>query len=303
MNRLKSERLRTIIEEKRLSTDRVNDRYPEILSCLKSHKFQIFTKPRVPYILSWVREFYNAYSALIPQGKKPTTKFKPVDYVVVRGKRVQCDFTAINAVLECTTRLEDDCQYKIRTKMVENMKKWLTLLISDDTPKWLEVGAAIEKKDLNVAARYWFSFISSTIMPSQNESILRHAKASYLACLIAGTRLNLGMIIASEMLMRAKQRHTSLPFPVLIIELCRRARVPRDSKKDVEGIPTSSTDIQRIEVEYLKDQAEKKKTSLADTPLADPSGAGSTSEVTPGTDAQVPSTTPGTDAPTDGATV
>uniref|UniRef100_M1DIN0 Polyprotein protein n=1 Tax=Solanum tuberosum TaxID=4113 RepID=M1DIN0_SOLTU len=43
------------------------------------------------------------------------------------------------------------------------------------------------------------------------------------------------------------------------------------------------------------------QTSLADTPLADPSGA-DTSEVTPGADAQVPNTTPGTNAQTDGAT-
>uniref|UniRef100_M1DYP6 Polyprotein protein n=1 Tax=Solanum tuberosum TaxID=4113 RepID=M1DYP6_SOLTU len=43
--------------------------------------------------------------------------------------------------------------------------------------------------------------------------------------------------------------------------------------------------------------------SLADTPLADPSGAGGTSELTPGTDVEVQITTPATDATTDGATI
>ena len=163
---LKSAGLHTILEEKILSTEVIGKRYPKVWEIIKFHKFEAFTAPRDTYVPSLVREFYEALEAALPKMRRELKESELVDVVQVRGKMVKFNTSDINDELGCPNNSQKDLDNILKESM-HILKEWLALLATDSTPSWIAPGVPIEKRELNVVAKYWFTFMSSTLMPIQ----------------------------------------------------------------------------------------------------------------------------------------
>jgi len=115
--------------------------YPAIWDTIQFHRFEGLTRARIPYIPSWLREFYAAYAQAFPK-KRNGIVWMPLEEVEVRGKKVWCDVGAINTALSMPEFPDELHSLRMHRDLV-SLKGLLALLTTDSSPSWIEDGAKI----------------------------------------------------------------------------------------------------------------------------------------------------------------
>ncbi|MCD9560618.1 hypothetical protein HAX54_019335 [Datura stramonium] len=105
------------------------------------------------------------------------------------------------------------------------------------------------RHDLKLEARMWLDLVCARIIPSKNTTHVPIETAILVACIMDCRHINVEEIIAEQFKRKARQKATSMPYPVLISLLCLHANYPQfrplDQIERVEGVNSLATKIDK----------------------------------------------------------
>ncbi|KAK8579158.1 hypothetical protein V6N13_142374 [Hibiscus sabdariffa] len=163
---------------------------------------------------NWALEFYANNSA----GE---------DNVIVRGRRVAANAATINSILGLPN--DDPSFYAmlgaLEDEDYETIKDYLCL----EGTAWNTTGRnphSVSRTQLLPEAKLWNTFVKRNLLPTSHNQTVDRTRLVLIHTIITGYRINVGEILAKELVVACSNDKGILAFPCLISALCRRAAVP-----------------------------------------------------------------------------
>lgn len=223
---------------------KTSDAEPSFMETVNNLGWQTFIKPRDSYCIPIVREFY---AGILEQKHG-----KPLFYSTVRGKRVDFDPLAINDLFllgyngtEFEKRVENADK-----KEMDRVKS----RIADKNAIWERCKPTeynMKSSFLTPEAHTWHQFITCSLFPTSHTSSIKKERMLAIDSILNEANIDIGRIIAHNILRCKNKNAGSLFFPSLVTKLCIKAEVPieRNDERKLPPCDISASFKERTKVQ------------------------------------------------------
>ncbi|KAK8694444.1 hypothetical protein V6N13_071996 [Hibiscus sabdariffa] len=180
------------------------------------HELSWFRLARQPAManLNWVLEFYTNNAV----GEHNAT---------VRGRRVAANAAIINSILGLPN--DEPSLYAMLGALEEEDYKQIKDFLCEEGTAWNTTGRnlhSVSRPSLWPEARLWNTFVKKNLMPTSHNQTVDRNRLVLIHTIMIGYRINVGGILAHELVAACKNDKGILAFPYLISAHCRRAALP-----------------------------------------------------------------------------
>ncbi|MCD7469274.1 hypothetical protein HAX54_008200 [Datura stramonium] len=135
-----------------------------------------------------------------------------------------------------------------------NQHPWLAQVLTDDHPPWkINLGEKICKSIFTFTIKFWRAVVRLWLFPTGGDNVLGEERESLVASLMSGFLLNMEVIRVYEMRAPMTKFSISLPFPCLVIRLCKEAYVPILAEIDLGTFVDRAIVVALAPYEFLHD--------------------------------------------------
>ncbi|KAK8544326.1 hypothetical protein V6N13_100555 [Hibiscus sabdariffa] len=149
------------------------------------------------------------------------------DFSTVRGRRVPATAATINAILDLPN--DDPSFYAMLGALEEEDFEQIKDFLCEEGTTWNTTGRnpqSVSRPSLRPDAKLWNTFVKRNIMPTSHNQTVDRTRLLLIHTIITGYCINVGEILAKELVAACANDKGILAFPCLISALCRRAAVP-----------------------------------------------------------------------------